>query len=562
MVLMAGLSVCRSLLRQVSVPPTVQPVAMVGPSLAMLASAAASTVLFVSPVPAQTNDVILQIGIVQRFGEKPKDTMTLTPLPGDQLSVKVVQGDGSTKTLKLNSLKLETQMMPLAQPRREQKVIFSEHRSFETAEEVAQQWRARGVKVEVAQPNRWQVWADPNVYKSPAVLGLLVQNLQQQGVKVRLESKNVTQVPLPSFTADGFRYNRDRLEISSGQGVIQVDRENDGAPKRSYPGTLKLQPNAYGTTTLVNLVPLETYLRGVVPYEIGANAPFQAMAAQAVLARTYALRNTRRFAIDNYQLCATTQCQVYYGLDGTTTATDQAISLTRGQVLTYNNELVDALYSSTTGGVTAAFTDVWRGTPRPYLRAKVDAVGGAWDLQQRPLSSEQNLRAFINQSHGFNESDISNFFRWQKQVSLQKMNDDLRRYLKSIEHPFASFRSITNVQVMARSAGGRTFRLGIVTDLGAIELERDEILLAFEAPNSLLFYIDPIRDKQTQTLQGFTFTGGGLGHAVGLSQYGSYHLGKLGWNYDRILSFYFPGVTLQPINSSIAAYREVLPPVQ
>jgi SpoIID/LytB domain protein len=517
-----------------------------------------SSVLFVPPVRAQSADIELQVGVVQRFGEKALDTMTLTPLPGDQLTVKVLQGDGTAKSFQVDSLKFETKMLPVT-PRLEQKVIFSEHRSFETAEEVAQQWRARGVPVEIAQPNRWQVWADRQVYKSPAVLGLLVQNLEQQGVKVRMESKNVTQVPTPSFVAGGFRFNRDRLEISSGRGVIQVDREKDDAPKRSYPGRMKLQPNAYGTTTLVNLVPLETYLRGVVPYEIGANAPFQSMAAQAVLARTYVLRNTRRFAIDGYQLCATTQCQVYFGLNGTTEATDKAISLTRGQVLTHNNELVDALYSSTSGGVTAAFTDVWRGNSRSYLRAKVDAVGGVWNIQQRPLTDESNLRAFIGQTAGFNETEISSWFRWQKKASTKQLTDDLRLYLKSIEHPFAGFQAITNIQVMERSSGGRVFRLGIVTDLGAIELERDEILLAFEAPNSLLFYLDPQLDDKTKAVTGFTFTGGGLGHAVGLSQYGSYHLGKLGWNYDRILDFYFPGTRLQPISPSITAYREVLP---
>ncbi|MFM2429241.1 MAG: hypothetical protein RLZZ511_454 [Cyanobacteriota bacterium] len=540
MVLVSYVSVCRT-------------------GLGAVVGAIAPIVGFAIPAPAQ--DVELQVGIVQRFGDRPQDVMTLTPLPGDQLTVKVTQGDGSVKTLQVPSLKLEIQMLPVT-PRVEQKVIFSEHRSFETAEEMAQQWRARGAQVEIAQPNRWQVWADRQVYKSPAVLGLLVQNLEQQGVKVRLETKNVTQVPMPSFVAGGFRFNRDRVEIVAGRGVIQVDRDKDDAPKRSYPGRLRLQPNAYGTTTLVNLVPLETYLRGVVPYEIGANAPFQSMAAQAVLARTYVLRNTRRFTIDGYQLCATTQCQVYFGLNGTTEATDRAIALTRGQVLTYNNELVDALYSSTTGGATAAFTDVWRGNPRPYLRAKIDSVGGVWNLAQQPLTDESNFRAFISQKQGFNETDISNYFRWQKKATIKKLGEDLRKYLTSIEHPLANFQAITNIQVMERSAGGRVFRLGIVTDLGAIELERDEILLAFEAPNSLLFYVDPIFDEKTKALSGFNFTGGGLGHAVGLSQYGSYNLGKLGWNYDRILDFYFPDTKLQPINPGITAYREVLPPLR
>jgi SpoIID/LytB domain protein len=517
-----------------------------------------STVLFLAPAKAQGQDVELQIGIVQRFGEKPKDTMTITALPGDKLTVKFMTNNGP-QTASVDSLKLETEMQALEQPRTDDKVIFSEHRSFETAEEVAQQWKARGIEVEIGQPGRWQVWAKRSVYKSSAVRGLLVENLAKQGVKVRLESRQVNAIPRATFTLGGFKYTRDRLEVSSGRGVVQVDRANDDYPKHFYPGSLKLQPNAYGTTTLVNLVPLETYLRGVVPYEIGANAPFQAMAAQAVLARTYVLRNTRRFAIDGYQLCATTQCQVYYGIDGANPQTDKAIQTTRGQVLTYNNELVDALYSSTTGGVTAAFTDVWRGAARPYLSAKIDAVNNVWNFQNRPLTDEANFRAFIAEKKGFNESEISNWFRWRSEASIKKMNTDLRKYLKSIEHPFASFTNIANVQVMERSSGGRVFKLGIVTDLGAIELERDEILLAFEAPNSLLFHLDPVLNSD-QTVKGFTFTGGGLGHAVGLSQYGSYHLGKLGWNYDRILNFYFQGAQIQQISPSITAYREVLPP--
>jgi SpoIID/LytB domain protein len=520
-----------------------------------------ATAFLTRPAIAQNTDVELQIGIVQRFGDKAKDTMTISALSGDKLTVKFAGGDGKIQTATVDSLKLETEMQPLNQPRVEEKVIFSEHRSFETAEEVAQQWKARGIEVEIAQPGRWQVWAKRSVYKTPAVRGLLVENLAKQNVKVRLESKQLKEVPRPTFSVGGFKYTRDRLEISSGRGVIQVDRAKDDYPKHLYPGNLRLQPNAYGTTTLVNLVPLETYLRGVVPYEIGANAPFQSMAAQAVLARTYVLRNTRRFAIDGYQLCATTQCQVYYGLDGTNADTDRAIQTTRGQVLTYNNELVDALYSSTTGGVTAAFTDVWRGAPRPYLSARIDAVNNVWDFQGRPLTDEDNFRAFIAQKKGFNESEISNWFRWRNEASMKKMNDDLRKYLKSIEHPFASFSTITNVQVMERSSGGRVFKFGIVTDLGAIELERDEILLAFEAPNSLLFYLDPVLNAD-QSVKSFTFTGGGLGHAVGLSQYGSYNLGKMGWSYDKILNFYFNGAQLQQINPSITAYREVLPPIR
>jgi SpoIID/LytB domain protein len=517
----------------------------------------AAIVLPQVPALAQDN-VDLQIGIVQRFGEKKQDTMTLVPQAGDKLTVRFSTGSGQTQTLTTDKLQLETIMQPLSKPRLEERIIFSEHRSFETAEEQAQAWKAQGIDVEIAQPNRWQVWAKRSTYKTPLVRRWLMASLKAKGFTARLESKTLTELPKPSFVLNGNRYTRDRLDISAGKGLVYIDREKDDYPRHLYPGRFRLQPNAYNSTTLVNVVPVETYLRGVVPYEIGGGAPFQAMAAQSILARTYALRNVRRFAVDGYQLCATTQCQVYYGLNGTTADTDRAVNETKGRVLVYNNELVDALYSSTTGGVTAAFTDVWRGQDRPYLKVNLDAADrNTWDMGSKPLSEEQNLRTFLTLKKGFNESDISNWFRWRADSSLDTMNKDFRKYLQSISHPLAGFSTIQNVQVTGRSSGGRVMRLSVLTDAGQVDLDRDEILLAFTAPNSLLFYLDPQFDSSTKLLKGFTFTGGGLGHAVGLSQYGSYNLGKLGWRYDRILDFYFPTAQLQPYSTSITTYREV-----
>ena len=95
----------------------------------------------------------------------------------------------------------------------------------------------------------------------------------------------------------------------------------------------------------------------------------------------------------------------------------------------------------------------------------------------------------------------------------------------------------------------------MTTDLGAIDLEKDNILVAFYAPASLFFYLDPLLDAKKKPT-GYAFSGGGLGHGVGLSQTGSYHLGKLGWSSDRILSFYYPGTQLQPINNSIVFWRD------
>jgi len=505
---------------------------------------------------APTKDVELQVGIVQRFGTQATDTVTLQAQPGDRLTLKFPQANGKVKPLIANTATLKVVMQPLPEAQVSERVVLSTHRSFESAEDSANRWRSQGIPVEIAQPKRWQVWAKRDVYTTPLLRRLLLQSLQVKGIQTAfVDSRLLKQQPKATLLINGKSYLKDNVQISAGRGVIQVQTElKDDRNKRLYAGSLRLQPNTYGTYTLVNQVPLEAYLRGVVPHEIGTTAASSVLQVQAILARTYALRNLRRFAVDNYQLCADTQCQVYFGLGGAHSATDAAIAATRGKVLTYQNELVDAVYSASTGGVTASFNDVWEGPDRPYLVTRVDSVVSQWDLSQQPLTNEQTARQFLKQTKGFNEAD-QKWFRWQYSSSLPELNKDLHEYLKTLNSPLANFKSITQLKVVQRSPAGRVQKLRVTTDLGEIDLEKDNILVAFYAPASLFFYFDPLLDAKKK-LTGYAFSGGGFGHGVGLSQTGSYHLGKLGWSSDRILSFYYPGTQLQPINNSIVFWRD------
>ncbi len=520
--------------------------------------AIALTAWVAEPAVAALNPVI-QVGIVQRFGEDMQDRIVLEALQGEQLTLSFdTQGQSQTVTATRVVIGLAPEQ--LSEATLNERIVLGNHRSFETAEFGAQQWRAKGIEPEIAQPGSWEVWANREQYNSPLVRRLLIKNLHAQGHnEVFLDSQVIGQIPRTYFEANGYRYNRDSFDIRSNSGRVRVTQPGEPPVTRVYGGTLRVQPNTYGTYTLVNSVPIETYLRGVVPHEIGAGAPVPAIQAQAVLARTYALRNLRRFEIDDYELCADTQCQVYRGLTGTATVTDQAITATQGQVLTYQNELVDALYSSTSGGITAAFSDVWDGPDRPYLRPVVDTVHGLWDINQYPLNSEEAFRRFIALNEGFNEVGWS-LFRWRNEGDLSEITADLKGYLGRRQHPLSGFSQVKSLRVIERANSGRVQLVEVETDIGVVELRKDEIVRVLRPPRSLLFYIEPIHSAGAGgapgQLTGYRFVGGGWGHAVGLSQAGSYRLGNLGWAYPRILQFYYPGTTLQPISENLTFWRE------
>lgn len=514
----------------------------------------------------KAKDLELEIGIIQRLGAKPikdEDPMvkqvTISSVSGDSLTVDFLDISQADQPIETKKVVLKVESARLTQPKLQEKLILSDRSTFETAEDSANSWKKLGIEVEVAQPGRWQVWAKRSVYNTPLVRRWLLHSLEANGYKdPYLDTNILYQQPDIILEIDGQEYNQDEVAIRSGKNLVKVNTTNKPRAARIFGGSLELQPNSHGEFSLVNHVPLETYLRGVVPYEIGANAPAQAVAAQAIIARTYALRNLRRFEADDYQLCATVHCQVYKGLNDVNPTSDSAIAQTAGLVLTYDNELIDALYSSTTGGITAGFEDTWNGTERPYLQPVIDAPKPFWDLTKYPLNNEKTFRHFISLNQGFNETGRRGVFRWNKKRSIEDLNKDLRKYLKKTRHPLADFKTIKSMGVHKRSRSGRILTLTIDTDLGKLQLHKNEIRSALEPPRSTFFYLKPIYNDNKQ-LNGYAFVGGGFGHGVGLSQYGSYNLANLGWSAERILAFYYPQTKIKPLDNSIVFWQDNAP---
>ena len=203
-----------------------------------------------------------------------------------------------------------------------------------------------------------------------------------------------------------------------------------GWAQTRYRGTLTLI-RAGSKFTVVNEVDLENYLRGILKIEMNPEWHQEALKAQAILARTYAVRNRGRFAARGFDLCATQNSQIYRGVNGEDPRTDKAIADTKGQILTYGGKPASIFYHSDSGGATANVSHVWGGSI-PYLQGKPEVVE-----YQSPYS------------------------QWHAVVSPA----DVARILGKIGHNVGA---VKNVEVVQRDAAGRAVTLRFTGDRGAV----------------------------------------------------------------------------------------------
>jgi SpoIID/LytB domain protein len=418
--------------------------------------------------------------------------------------------DAAGRTADVPELLIDWRWQPLEQPLRLRRRVLGPFASFESAEQAAERWRAAGVAAVVARPRDWEVWA-PVASADPAGWTGRVVEVVATGrpVPVWRSAKGplTLQGPVTLEAASGLRW---------AQGV--------------HGGPFRLQSDAHGRWTLVEQVPLERYLEGVVPHEIGAGSPQAALAAQAVLARTWALRNSHRFAVDGYHLCADTQCQVYSDPRQAGASVRRAIADTRLQVLTWDGRPIHAVYHASNGGVSAGFEEVWSGSPLPYLRPAIDGPDSLVARFPLPLTPPAlvSLLADGRQAYG---SDHGRF-RWQRLLTADRLQQAIGADAGRTGRP-------TGLRVLERGPSGRVLALEIQGPSGVVVLRRDAIRRSLRELPSTLFTVEALASGR------WRLDGGGFGHGAGLSQAGAITLASRGWTSRRILEHYYPGAALQ-----------------
>ena len=412
----------------------------------------------------------------------------------------------------------------LAEPLEIRRSVLGPFASFEAAEQAALAWQALGVPAEVAHPRDWEVWA-PAGTAGPQ--GYAVRQVQQ-----RLTQRRVLQLS----TASGWRSLQGPVQIQAPGGL----RFNGGV----FAGPFRLQADAYGSWTLVEQVPLERYLQGVVPHEIGAGSPAAALAAQAVLARTWALRNRHRFAVDGYHLCSDTQCQVYSDPRQAGAGVRQAVSRTAGRVLAQNGEPIHAVYHASNGGVSADEDEAWPLPELGYLEPSLDWRAAPPQGLTLPLDN-QEVAALLSRSSGV-VGAAHPLFRWRRQLDQASLRKGLGGRAASLGSPLKPV-------VLERGPSGRVVRLAIQGPGGQVVLERDAIRRTYRQLPSTLFVLSPSGAGR------WSVVGGGFGHGAGLSQAGAIELAARGWSVEQILNRYYPGASLVPIQAlSEEGHRDAL----
>jgi stage II sporulation protein D len=331
------------------------------------------------------------------------------------------------------------------------------------------------------------------------------------------------------------RVANERGETATRPGPLVARASDDGVfvtwNGKRYRGELEIRATSEGLL-VINRLPVEDYLRGVIPLELGdiTDGELAAMEAQAVAARSYtyvrlADPDLRRRA---YDLVSTTTDQVYGGAGAESRLGDEAVQQTTGEVIRYNGRIVNAPYFAACGGMTAAASEIWREGDLPYLRPVSDLIPGSGGQYYCQGSSK---------------------FRWSRTFSGAQLETLLEQYL----HRHAgALGAVKTVIADGPTPSGRVASLTLVTDRNYYKFRGNEMRSVLRSPNgeilnSTYFELD-VDGGTNGHVESLTLRGLGNGHGVGMCQAGAIGRARAGQDYRTILETYYPGTVIATVD--------------
>jgi stage II sporulation protein D len=295
---------------------------------------------------------------------------------------------------------------------------------------------------------------------------------------------------------------------------------------RWYRGRLMVARDRTGLTA-VNVVPIEEYLAGVVASEMGRrdSSEAEALAAQAIVSRTFAIRNLGKRAADGFDLLSTVVDQAYGGVAAEYPLARSAVARTAGQVVTWRGVPIDAFFFSTCAGRTATGTEVFAAADRPYLTSVRDVDGDG-----QPYCR------------------ISPRYRWREEWTGGQLDGVLQQSLPSVTGaPADQIAPVRGVQVVRRSSSDRVTRVTITLRRSSVDVEGPAVRQVLHpvgetALRSAIFQL--VESREGDHLIRLTADGAGAGHGVGFCQWGAVGRARAGQDASTILGAYFPGTSL------------------
>ena len=344
-----------------------------------------------------------------------------------------------------------------------------------------------------------------------------------------------------SDVSDSVTYNSD--------GVISVDGTK-------YRGSIILKKDSSGLLTVINHVDLEDYIASVIAVEMSPSFNIEALKAQAVCARTYALKNMNKHSSRGFDLCASVDCQAYKGVSVESETTNRAARETAGVVMKYDGQIIDAVYSATSGGYTEDVKYVW-GSNIPYLKAVEDkyesksVYGSSWEKELSvekateimnnkgyELGTITNIEVTESTEHGTATKLVVTGTEGEKIFTKEGCRLAFGTVTLSQAFTVTAKSPETKAEPLYTCDGKKiSGNVIVVTGKGTKKINLKGVTLL---GNTKKDYAGSVNGPVT----GFVFTGRGYGHLVGMSQNGANGMAGAGFSYEEILKHYYKGIEL------------------
>ena len=439
---------------------------------------------------------------------------------------------------------------------------------------------------------------------------IITQTVQPDHIRVLIGGAGQTKVTISSEGRFTLKSSEAEKAFSNGEqavmtadlswfdsGIVEAAPTGDNplsvtfsdGTKRQYFGTVELERRQDGIS-VINELPLETYLRGVVPHEMPVDFGETALQAQAITARSYAYNQFYANSYCGYgaHLADTVASQVYLGAD-TAELSDAAIKATEGKCLTAGNEVVTTYFYSTSCGYGADAKEVWSANGTFTEESKPYLTGGTHGISTENPDTEEEWLAFWQDWEIEGYDDASPWYRWKTYFGAGQLTEITGAKLKEAakSHPAhvevlqedGSWKAqtpedlgrLTGISVAKRGESGVMEVLRLDYEKGSVQVKTEYTIRQVLSPTKMTIG-DPIylqrKDGESLTgntilpsgffavkemknaegkLTGVALYGGGNGHGVGMSQYGAKGMAEEGKTAEEILEHYYTGTTVQQV---------------